>query len=506
MRKSTLVLTLFCTPLLATPDWRYSLALADEALPKPEEIKAKLSTSETSFDSPFSNRYGSKEMRELFSRQTKHSTWRKIWVALAESEQELGLPISNAQIEEMKAHIYTIDFALADKIEKDLKHDVMAHVKTYGVDCPLARPIIHLGATSCLITDNAEVIVMQDALTIIERKLLTLLKTLAKQADSYKDLPCLSYTHFQAAQPTTVGKRYALWLQDFWLDWQDLQYRQDTLRFLGVKGATGTQASFLELFDGNHEEVKALELLVAAKLGFSNIFAVSGQTYTRKQDIQVLSILSDIAVSAHKMATDLRLLAHMKEIEEPFSDKQIGSSAMPYKRNPMENERVCSLARYVMALAENPKYTAAIQWLERTLDDSANRRLAIPEAFLAIDSILDSLIKIAGNSVVYPKIIEKNLQAELPFMATENILMACVKKGADRQAIHERLRQLSQLAGDQIKLEGKDNPLLEMIANDPAIPLSEDELFEIISDNCFIGRAPQQVTEFLDEVVYPSLK
>lgn len=467
---------------------------------------AALSAEEWNYDSAFVSRYGSKEMKRLFSKEYKHSTWRKIWVALAESEQELGLPISEAQIDEMKAHIFTIDFALADRFENDLRHDVMAHVETYGVDCPLAKPIIHLGATSCLITDNTEVIQMRDAMQIVERKLVSLVKNLAAQADKYKDLPCLSFTHFQPAQPTTVGKRFAMWLQDFWLDWKDLKYRLENLQFLGIKGTTGTQASFMELFEGDHEAVITLEMLVAQKLGFAKVFPISGQTYTRKQDLQIQSVLAGIAVSAHKMATDLRLLAHMQEVEEPFGSKQIGSSAMPYKRNPMECERVCSLSRLVMSLAENPQYTAATQWLERTLDDSANRRVSIPEAFLAIDSILDSLNKITKGINVYPKIIEKNLQNELPFMATENILMMLVKAGEDRQVMHERLRELSRTAANQIKLEGQDNHLLELIENDPSIPLTKEQIEEILNIHHFIGRAPQQVTEYLENVVYPSLR
>ncbi len=439
-------------------------------------------------------------MRSLFSRQSKHATWREIWVALAEAEQELGLPIDSLQIAEMRAHIEDIDFALADKIEKETSHDVMAHVKAYGAVCPLAKPIIHLGATSCLVTDNADAMIIRTALEIVEEKLQTLIENLSAQAERYKNLPCLSYTHFQAAQPTTVGKRFALWLQDFWLDIQELRYRQSQLRCLGAKGATGTQASFLELFEGDHRKVKELEKRFVGKLNFAQVFPISGQTYSRKQDMQVLAALSGIAVSAHKMCTDLRLLAHDKEIEEPFSEKQVGSTAMPYKRNPMMCERICSLARQVLSLNETLEYNAATQWLERTLDDSANRRTAIPEAFLAIDSILDDLAKIAKHCVVYPKVIEKNLARELPFMASENILMASVKLGADRQEVHERLRQLAQIAGNAVKQEGKENNLLELIEKDPSIPLSQEQLYETINVMHFIGRASEQVEEFLQRL------
>ncbi len=453
--------------------------------------------SDSTFSSPFSNRYGSEEMRVLFSRQAKHACWREIWVALAETELELGLPIEELQIAEMREHVNDIDFVLADQIEKELQHDVMAHVQAYGAVCPLAKPIIHLGATSCLVTDNADAMIIRSALAILEKKLEILIQNLAAQADLYKDLPCLSYTHFQAAQPTTVGKRFALWLQDFWLDLQELQYRQNQLRCLGAKGATGTQASFLELFDGNHQKVKALEQRFVEKLNFARVFPISGQTYSRKQDMQVLAVLAGIAVSAHKMGTDLRLLAHDKEIEEPFSKHQVGSTAMPYKRNPMNSERICSLARHVLSLNETLEYNAATQWLERTLDDSANRRVAIPEAFLSIDSILDDLAKITKNCVIYPQVITKNLEEELPFMATENILMAAVKMGADRQEIHEKLRQLSQIAGNSVKQYGKENNLLALIANDASIPLTHEQLLETVNIKNFIGRAPQQVEEFL---------
>lgn len=455
-------------------------------------------SSHLTYESPFSSRYGSKEMRLLFSPQKKHSTWRKIWIALAEAEKELGLPITEAQIEEMKKKAETIDFELAEQFEKELQHDVMAHIKAYGVDCPLARPIIHLGATSCLVTDNAELLVMYEGVTIIEKKLTRLITTLRMQADRYKKLPTLSFTHFKPAQPTTVGKRFALWLQEFWLDLEELKYRKSTFRYLGAKGATGTQASFLELFEGDHTKVKKLEELMAIKLGFTQLFPVSGQTYTRKQDTMVVNALAGIASSAHKMCSDLRLLAHREEMEEPFDKNQVGSTAMPYKRNPMACERVCSLSRYVISLSENPAYTSATQWLERSLDDSANRRLCIPESFLAVDSILDTLIKVIERITVNEKVIEKNLQKEIPFLATESILMAAVKKGADRQEVHEALRKLSHEVSHQIKNEGKENDLLERIAQDPAIPLSQSELNLIIDAHHFTGRATEQVGEFLE--------
>ncbi len=455
------------------------------------------------YQSPFSARYASEEMSQIFSLQQRHACWRKVWVALAQAERDLGLPISDAQVEEMKAAIDTIDFKVAAKYEKELKHDVMAHVHAYGEQCPLARPIIHLGATSCTITDNADQLIMRSALKLIQSKLKLLMKNLAMTALHYKDLPCLGYTHFQSAQPTTVGKRMSLWLQDFYLDYLDLAYRLDHIYFLGVKGTTGTQASFLELFDGDREKVIELEKRFAAQLEYNCTLPVSGQTYTRKIDKQILEVLSGIAVSAHKMSTDLRLLAHLKEIEEPFGKHQVGSSAMPYKRNPMENERVCSLARYIMSQANNPQYTAATQWFERTLDDSANRRLSIPEAFLATDTLLDILANIAENMVVYPKVIEKHLDNELPFMATENILMACVKKGADRQEIHERIREHSQLVANKIKNEGAENDLLERLANDPVISLTRKEILLIIKDGDFTGCAANQVENFVNLYIFP---
>lgn len=457
------------------------------------EVKAMT----TSYQSPLGERYASEEMSSLFSSQHKHATWRRMWVALAQAEMELGLPITEEQIAELTANVDNIDFEKADEYEKQLRHDVMAHIHTYGDLCPKARPIIHLGATSCLITDNSDVVILRDALQIIQKKLVTVIKKLSDTARKYQNLPCLSFTHFQTAQPTTMGKRMSLWLQDFLLDLEDLEFRLQNLRLLGIKGATGTQASFLNLFEGDHEKVRKLEFLICQRLGFEKPFPVTGQTYSRKQDVQILQVLSGIATSAHKMATDLRLLAHMKEVEEPFSKNQIGSSAMPYKRNPMQSERICSIARYVMSLSENPTYTAATQWFERTLDDSANRRLCIPESFLAVDSILRLLINISADMVVYPKVIEKNLKRELPFLATENILMESVRKGADRQNIHELIRQHSVDVGKRIKEEGLDNDLIERIANDKNIPLNEEELGGCLEPQRYIGRAPQQVEEFL---------
>jgi len=451
----------------------------------------------TSYQSPLGVRYASKEMNALFSSQNKHSTWRRMWVTLAQAEMELGLPISEEQIAELSNNIDNIDFDKVDEYERQLRHDVMAHIHAYGDQCPKARPIIHLGATSCLITDNSDIVILRDALHILQKKLVTVIKKLSDTAKKYQYLPCLSFTHFQPAQPTTLGKRMTLWLQDFLLDLGDLEFRLKNLRLLGIKGATGTQASFLNLFEGDHEKVCKLESLICQRLGFGKPFPVTGQTYSRKQDVQILQVLSGIATTAHKMATDLRLLAHMKEVEEPFSKNQIGSSAMPYKRNPMQSERICSLARFVISLSENPTYTAATQWFERTLDDSANRRLCIPESFLAVDSILLLLINISGDMVVYPKVIEKNLRQELPFLATENILMESVKKGADRQNIHERIRQHSIAVGKRIKEEGLDNDLIARIANDKDIPLNEEELGDCLEIHRYIGRAPQQVEEFL---------
>lgn len=459
---------------------------------------------EPTYQSPLGTRYASETMKHIFALHTKYSTWRMVWVALAQAEMELGLPITQEQLDQLKKHIDTIDFAKAEHYERQLKHDVMAHVHAYGDQCPKARGIIHLGATSCTVTDNADIIIIRDALRATRDKLVVVIKQLAQLADQYKDLPCLAYTHFQSAQPTTVGKRFCLWLQELLLDLHDLEYRINNLKFLGIKGATGTQASFLSLFNGDHKKVEQLEQRIAQLLGFKNVFGVSGQTYTRKQDAQVLQVLSGIAISAHKMATDLRLLAHLKEVEEPFGKKQIGSSAMPYKRNPMMSERACSLARYVMSLAQNPTYTAAIQWFERTLDDSANRRLCIPESFLALDGVLNLLLKITDDLVVYPAIIKKRLTSELPFMATEDILMACVKQGGDRQIIHERLRQHSVTVATQIKNGGTNN-LIEILTSDDQIPLNKEQLEQLLRVDQFIGRAPEQVAAFLYNEVQPVL-
>ncbi|MBI5346855.1 MAG: adenylosuccinate lyase [Chlamydiae bacterium] len=455
----------------------------------------------THYQSPFSTRYASEEMSSIFSLQNRFSTWRKIWVSLAEAEKELGLNISHTQIQELKDHVNTINFEKANQFEKECRHDVFAHILAYGEDCPKAKPIIHLGATSCLITDNADVIIMKDALKLIRKKTAFLMQVLANKAIETKSMPVLSYTHFQAAQPTTVGKRICMWLNDFFIDLKELDYRLKEISFLGLKGATGTQASFLELLK-DKEKVKKLESLFAKKLSFANVFIISGQTYTRKQDSLVLDTLSNLAISAHKISTDLRLLAHEKEIEESFGKNQVGSSAMPYKQNPMLNERVCSLARYVLTLCENPKYTASLQWLERTLDDSANRRLCIPEAFLATDTILDLLINIVQNMKINPSVIQKNLSHELPFMATENILMASVNKGKDRQVIHERLKEHCLKA----KNEGVNTDLLEEIANDKEISLNKAELNAIIANENFTGMAEDQVDEFLKDVIYPYLQ
>jgi adenylosuccinate lyase len=458
------------------------------------------------YQSPLSTRYASGEMQAIFSDQFKYSTWRRLWIALAQAEMELGLPITKDQVAALTKYAENINFEAATEHEKSLQHDVMAHIHAYGDQCPQARPIIHLGATSCYVTDNTDIIQMRKALQILTAKLVQVLQQLAHFASEYRELPCLGFTHFQAAQPTTVGKRACLWAQDFLLDLHELEWRRENLRFLGVKGTTGTQASFLTLFNNDRNKVQELDRLVANKMGFPNLFNISGQTYTRKQDAFIFNTLAGIAISAHKFATDLRLLAGLKEIEEPFRDQQVGSSAMPYKRNPILSERICSLSRFVIALAENPAYTASTQWLERTLDDSANRRLSISEAFLSCDAILNLMIQVTKGLVVYPKMIERHIQNELPFLATENILMACVKKGGDRQDLHEKIRQHSQNAAHGIKVEGHSNDLLERIAKDPAFKISETEINSILNVSDFIGRAPQQVDEFLEKEVVPALK
>ncbi len=457
------------------------------------------------FVHPLIDRYASREMIEVFSEERRFSTWRRLWVALAEAEKDLGLPIDQDQINELKAHIDDLNLDVARQYERELRHDVMAHIKAYGDQCPKARGIIHLGATSCFVTDNTDIILMRDALEIILTKVANILDNLATFARKYKDLPTLGFTHFQPAQPTTVGKRACLWAQDFLMDLHQLERVKGDLRFRGAKGTTGTQDSFLKLFDGDHEKVKALDRLVTQKMGFEKAFLITGQTYTRKQDAQVLYALGGLATSAHKFATDLRLLQHLKEVEEPFGKKQVGSSAMPYKRNPMRSERVCALSRFLLSLTENLPYTTATQWMERTLDDSANRRISIPEAFFTADAILELCMDITSGMVVYPRVIERHLREELPFMAAEEVMMRAVKKGGDRQALHERIRKYAMEAARAVK-EGEDNPFLDMIASDPAFGLSREELKDILEPRRFVGRAPQQVEEFLEKELFPALE
>lgn len=458
------------------------------------------------YQSPLSERYASKEMQYIFSPDMKFRTWRKLWIALAETEQELGLNITDEQIEELKAHQNDINYEVAKEREKVVRHDVMSHVYAYGVQCPKAKGIIHLGATSCYVGDNTDIIVMKEALLLVRTKLVNVIAELAKFADEYKALPTLGFTHFQPAQPTTVGKRATLWMQEFLLDLEDLNHVIDTLKLLGSKGTTGTQASFLELFNGDHSTVEKLDPMIAAKLGFRDCYPVSGQTYSRKVDTRVLNVLAGIAASAHKFSNDIRLLQHMKEVEEPFEKTQIGSSAMAYKRNPMRSERIASLSRYVMADALNPAMTSSVQWFERTLDDSANKRLSVPEGFLAIDGILDLCLNVVDGLVVYPKVIEKHLLAELPFMATENIMMDAVKAGGDRQELHEKIRTLSMEAGRNVKEKGLDNNLLELIAADPSFNLSFEELQKSMDPSRYTGCAKEQVETFLSQVVQPLLE
>ncbi len=457
------------------------------------------------YQSPLSSRYASDEMQRLFSAQYKFSTWRRLWLMLAESEKELGLNITDEQLDEMRAHLDDIDFASAARHEKRLRHDVMAHVHTFGEACPKAMPIIHLGATSCFVGDNTDILIMREALKLVRDKLVAVLRVLAGFAREHKSLPTLGFTHFQPAQPTTVGKRATLWMNDLLLDLEELEFVQSTLLPRGVKGTTGTQASFLELFDGDYQKVKALDRRVAEKMGFERSVPVSGQTYSRKTDSRVVNLLSQIAQSAHKFSNDIRLLAHLKEVEEPFEKNQIGSSAMAYKRNPMRSERIASLARYLIADAQNPAVTAATQWFERTLDDSANKRIAVAEAFLACDAILSLYLNVASGLVVYPKVIEKRLRAELPFMATENIMMDAVKRGGDRQELHEHIRQHSMEAGRVIKMEGGDNDLLDRIAADPAFGVTREELEKHLNPLDFVGCAPMQTEDFLRERVEPVL-
>lgn len=458
------------------------------------------------YESPLSSRYASDEMQYIFSPDKKFSTWRRLWVALARAEMELGLPITPAQVEELEAHLTDIDYEAAAQYEKKLRHDVMAHVHTYGECCPNAMPIIHLGATSCYVGDNTDIILMREALCLVRDKLVRVLDALAKFADQYKALPTLGFTHFQPAQLVTVGKRATLWMNELLMDLDEVDYRISHLQLLGSKGTTGTQASFLELFEGDHEKCRELERKVAHEMGFSSTVPVSGQTYSRKVDTAVLSTLSGIAQSASKFATDLRLLCHLKEVEEPFEKNQIGSSAMPYKRNPMRCERICALARYVMVDALNPAITAAGQWFERTLDDSANKRLSVPEAFLAVDAILNIYANVASGLVVHEKVIERHILEELPFMASENIMMDAVKRGGNRQELHERIRVLSQEAGRNVKDKGLSNNLIDLIAADPMFGMSKEELTAHLEPARYIGRCPEQVSEFLDNSVRPVLE
>ncbi len=462
--------------------------------------------------SPLSERYASKEMQYIFSPDMKFRTWRKLWIALAETEMELGLcqngqpVITKEQIDELKAHAEDINYDVAKAREKEVRHDVMSHVYAYGQQCPKAAGIIHLGATSCYVGDNTDIIVMTQALRLVKKKLVNVIAKLAKFAQEYKELPTLAFTHFQPAQPTTVGKRATLWAQEFCLDLEDLDYVLSTMKLLGSKGTTGTQASFLELFNGDQETIDKIDPMIAAKMGFEKCYPVSGQTYSRKVDTRVCNVLAGIAASAHKLSNDIRLLQHLKEVEEPFEKSQIGSSAMAYKRNPMRSERIASLSRYVMIDALNPAITSATQWFERTLDDSANKRLSIPEAFLAVDGILDLCLNVVDGLVVYDKVITKRLMSELPFMATENIMMDAVKSGGNRQELHERIRELSMEAGAHVKRDGKENDLLKLIAADPAFNLSKEALWETMDPKKYVGRAPLQVEKFLTEVVSPILE
>lgn len=456
--------------------------------------------------SPLSQRYASKEMKELFSNDKKFKTWRRLWIALAQAEQELGLNISDEQIQEMIDHKDDINYEVAIEREKIVRHDVMSHVYAYGVQCPKAKGIIHLGATSCYVGDNTDLILMHEGLELIQKKIVNVLAELKKFALKYKDLPCLAFTHYQPAQPTTVGKRAALWAQDLLIDYEEIQHLLDNKRLLGQKGTTGTQASFMELFEGDSDKVKEIDRIICEKLGYTRYFPVSGQTYTRKYDTQVLHALVGIAQSAHKFSNDIRLLQHMKEIEEPFEKGQIGSSAMAYKRNPMRSERMAALANYVICDALNPALTASTQWFERTLDDSANKRISIPEAFLAIDGILDLYLNITDGLVVYPKVIEADLLKELPFMATENILMDAVKAGGDRQELHEAIRIHSMEAARHVKEEGKPNDLIDLIVADPKFNMSKEAILAIMDPKNFVGRAPQQTEEFFKDYIDPILQ
>ena len=464
------------------------------------------------YTSPLSERYASKEMQYIFSQDMKFTTWRKLWIALAETEMELGLSqdgkpvITQEQIDELKAHVDDINYDVAKEREKLVRHDVMSHVYAYGQQCPKAAGIIHLGATSCYVGDNTDIIIMNEALKLVHKKLISVIAELANFADKYKNQPTLAFTHFQPAQPTTVGKRATLWLNEFMLDLEDLEYVQGTLKLLGSKGTTGTQASFLELFNGDDETIDKIDPMIAKKMGFKDCYPVSGQTYSRKVDTRVVNVLAGIAASATKMSNDIRLLQHLKEVEEPFEKNQIGSSAMAYKRNPMRSERIASLSRYVLADVMNPAITSATQWFERTLDDSANKRLSIPEGFLAIDGILDLCLNVVDGLVVYPKVIEKHFMAEIPFMATENIMMDAVKNGGNRQELHEKIRQLSMQAGKTVKEEGKENNLVDLIAADPAFGLTKDDSEKNLKPELYVGRAPRQVEVYLRDVVNPVLE
>ena len=456
--------------------------------------------------SPLSGRYASSKMQYIFSNEKKFKTWRKLWIALAKAEKSLGLDISDEQIKELEAFKDDINFEVASEREKVVRHDVMSHVYAYGLQCPKAKPIIHLGATSCYVGDNTDVIIMDEALRLVRIKLVNVIDLLSKFAMEYRDLPTLAFTHFQAAQPTTVGKRASLWINDLLMDFEDLSYIIDNIKLLGCKGTTGTQASFMELFAGDEEKIKELDKLIAKEMGYKACYPVSGQTYSRKLDQRIVNILAGIATSAHKFTNDIRLLQHMKEVEEPFEKNQIGSSAMAYKRNPMRSERISSIAKFVMSLSSSPMLVAATQWFERTLDDSANKRLAIAEAFLSIDAILDLYLNVVDGLVVYPKVIEKRLASELPFMATENIMMDAVKAGGDRQELHERIRELSMEAGKNVKELGLDNNLIELISKDPMFKLNKEELEKSLDSSNYIGRSSNQVREFIEEFIKPILE
>ena len=458
------------------------------------------------YESPLNSRYASKEMQYIFSPDKKFSTWRKLWVALAESEKELGLDITDEQIEEMRAHLDDINYDVAKEREKQVRHDVMSHVYAFGVQCPKAKPIIHLGATSCYVGDNTDLIIMYEAMRLIKTRLVSLIGELAKFADEYKSLPTLAFTHFQPAQPTTVGKRASLWLQDLVLDLEEVDFVLERAKLLGCKGTTGTQASFLELFGGDHEKCRELDRKIAKKMGYEKCFAVSGQTYPRKVDSQIINVLSSIAQSTYKFSNDIRLLQHLKQIEEPFEKNQIGSSAMAYKRNPMRSERIGSLARYIIADSINPAITAATQWFERTLDDSANKRISIPEAFLACDAVLSLYLNVVDGLVVYPKVIEKQFMSEIPFMATENIMMDAVMRGGDRQELHEKIRQYSMQAGENVKVHGGENNLIDLISADSAFGMTKEEILAVMKPANFVGRAPEQTAEFLREVIAPIIE